>query len=110
MAEIAMAFLHTTCQPLAQGNRDKRFIINMDQAPVNLNDSNKKITRVGCKTVNAKGIKMSVSHVTVCLTVCADGTKLPPLIVYKGEPGKAVEREVKKYPNAKMHGLMKEWL
>ena len=96
--ELATAFLETTRSLLTQANRDKRFIINMDQTPVNLHDSNKKtLAKIGSKTVNAKEMKTSVGRVTVCLTVCADGTKLPPLIVYKGEPGKAVEREVTKY-------------
>ena len=103
-AELATAFLQTTRRLLAQGNRDKRFIINMDQTPVNLHDSNKKtLAKIGSRTVNAMEVKTSVGRVTVCLTVCADGTKLPPLIVYKGEPGRAVKREVTKYPNAAVY-------
>lgn len=76
----------------------------MDQTPVNLHDSNKKtLAKIGSKTVNAKEVKTSVGRVTVCLAVCADGTKLPPLIVYKGEPGKAVEREIKKFPDGAVY-------
>lgn len=87
-----MAFLETTRQLVTQANRDKQFIINMDQTPVNLHDSNKKtFAKQSSKTVNAKEMKTSVGRVTVCLMVCADGTKLPPLIIYKGEPGNAVE-------------------
>ena len=78
--KIASKFIETTQALLKQRNRDKRFIINMDQTPFNPKDSNTKTLAVkGSKTVNAKEIKTSVGRVTVCLTVCADGTKLPPL-------------------------------
>jgi len=34
--------------------------------------------------------------VTCCLAVTADGTKLPPLIVYKAKTGGSVEKEFTK--------------
>jgi hypothetical protein len=48
--------------------------------------------------VNAKEIKTSFGCVTALLAVCADGQKLPPLIVFKGKPGGSIASESKNYP------------
>jgi hypothetical protein len=38
--------------------------------------------------------------------VCADGTKLPPFLVYKGKPGGPVERELKRKDNGYPDGVV----
>ena len=63
---MVTSFMKTTQQLLAQGNRDKQFIINMDQSLFNLKKSNKKtLARKGSKTINTKEMKMLVGHITV---------------------------------------------
>ena len=49
-------------------------------------------------TLIAKEVKTFIGRDMTCLMVCADGTKLPPLIVLKGIPGDTVEKESKHYP------------
>ena len=79
---------------LTQAHRHKAFIINMDQTPYKLCDVPKKtLNQRGEKTVTAKAPKTSLGRVTCALTVCADGTKLPPLLIYKGTPGRDIEKE-----------------
>lgn len=98
----ATAFLESTRPILAQTNRDKRFIINIDQTPYNPKDvPSRTLHKKGDKTVAAKTMKTTVDRITCCLAVCADGTKLPPLLVYKAEPGGTVEKEFKTsyFPN-----------
>ena len=69
----------------------------MDQTPYNPRDvPSKTWDQRGAKTVTAKQMKVGVGHVSVLLTVCADGTKLPPLIVFKAKAGGRVEAEFTK--------------
>ena len=96
--EVATAFLKTTIPRIHQTNRHPAYIINMDQTPYNPKDTEKRtLAKRGAKTVNSKQIKTSVGRITGCLTVCADGTKLKPLLVYKGKPSGTVIQEVRKY-------------
>ena len=97
--DTATAFLSTTIPLLCQRNRSKKFIINMDQTPYNPSDSpSKTLSQVGSKTVAAKTMKTGLGRITVCLAVAADGTKLTPLIVFRGKPGGRIEREFKDFP------------
>jgi hypothetical protein len=99
--ETAHAFLSTTCALMRQTNRSNAFIINMDQTPYNPKDTQAKtLARKGAKTVTAREIKTSVGRVSALLAVCADGTKLPPLIVMKGKAGGSIERELKDFPTS----------
>jgi hypothetical protein len=99
--EAAHAFQSTTRLLMQQTNRSNAFIINMDQTPYNPKDTQSKtLARKGAKTVNAREIKTSVGRVTALLAVCADGTKLMPLIVFKGKAGGSIERELKDFPTS----------
>ena len=80
----------------------------MDQTPYDPHDSPKRTyTKKGSKTVNSKEIKTSVGRVTVCLAVCADGYKLPPMVVYKGQPDKHIMRETRQYPKDALYQVQK---
>ena len=97
--EIATAFLLSTRPRLHQCNRHPAFIMNMDQTPYNPTDTgNTTLARRGSKTVVGKDIKTSVGRITACLTVCADGTKLEPFLIYKAKPNGTVYRELKDFP------------
>lgn len=52
----------------------------------------------GAKTVNSKENKTLVHGVTVCLTVCVEGYKLPPMVVYKGQSDEKNATIFKGYP------------
>lgn len=97
----ASYFQETTRRLLHQPNRHKAFIINMDQTPYNPKDApSRTLAYRGSRTVNAKEMKTSVGRVTAMLSVCADGTKLPPLLIFKGKPGGSVEKETPSFPKA----------
>ena len=94
MHDEALQFLETTKPMLQQKHRHQAFIINMDQTPYNPKDTDRRtLNEKGVKTVNAKTMKTSLDRITCMLAVCADGTKLPPLLVFKAKPGGSVERE-----------------
>jgi hypothetical protein len=93
----ATAFLTSTRPLLQQRNRSQAFILNMDQTPYNCGKDTAKRTLAykGSKTVNAKTVKTSIGRISVLLCVAANGTKLPPLLVYKGKPGGSIEKELR---------------
>ena len=99
MHDEALRFLETTKPMLSQPHRHQAFIINMDQTPYNPKDTERRtLNEKGVKTVNAKTMKTSLDRITCMLTVCADGTKLPPLLIFKAKPGGSVEREFANFP------------
>ena len=96
--EAAIAFLKSTRPLIHQAIRDPAFVINMDQTPYNPKDApTKTLAQKGSKTVSVKELKSTVGRITACLSVCANGTKLPPLVIFKALPGGNVEKELKTY-------------
>ena len=55
----------------------------------------------------AKEMKTSVGRVMICLAVCADGHKLPPMVVYKGQPDKQIMRETRQYSKDAVYQVQK---
>ncbi len=92
--EKAKAFVVGTRPFFSQQNRHQAYILNMDQTPYNVKDApSRTLAERGSRSVDGKTPKTSVGRISCFLTVCADGSKLPPLLVYKGKPGGSVERE-----------------
>ena len=57
---------------------------NMDEVPLTFDGpSNKKVDVTGAKTIMIKTSRNEKTHYTVVLACCADGTKLPPLLIFK---------------------------
>ena len=102
----ALAFLNTTIPLLQQPNRRKAFSINMNQTPYNVKEFGRKtLAKKGAKTVNVKEIKTLLGRVTACLSVCADGTKLPPMFIFIGKPGGSIEREFSSFPKDAVYAV-----
>lgn len=77
-------------------NRDKRFIINMDQTPVFFSMvPNNTLQQRGSRTVNVRASSGSTIRITAAVTVTAAGGRLPLLIVYKGKPNGRIARDFK---------------
>ena len=72
-------------------------VINMDETPCYLEMGfDTTIDFVANKNVEIETTGRSHYRVTVILSIVGDGTKLPPLIILKGEPGKYIETTLKK--------------
>jgi hypothetical protein len=82
-------------------NRDRRFILKMDQTPVYFSMSSKKtLELIGKKTIHIRTSTNDTKRVTVAVTIAADGTVLPSTLVFKGKPGGRIEKsEFSTYPN-----------
>ena len=59
-------------------------IANMEEVPSSFDvPSNKTVDFKGSKTVTIKTSGYEKSHFITVLACCADGTKLPPLLIFK---------------------------
>jgi hypothetical protein len=66
-------------------NRDLHFIINMDQTPVYFSMNSKRTYEVvGKKTIHIRTSTNDTKRVTVAVTITADGTLLPSMLILKG--------------------------
>ena len=94
-------------------NRDRRFILNMDQTPVYFSMSPAKTLEiVGSKTVHIRSSTNDTKRATVAVTIAADGTVLPAAVIFKGKPGGRIEeKEFPTYPhNNQYHCQEAAWM
>ena len=71
---------------IKEGGYGEYNIINMDETPLYLNMvPNKTIARKGTKNVVIRTNNQEKIRVTCILSVCADGDKLSPYIIFKGK-------------------------
>ena len=63
------------------------MIVNMDQTALFLNMSPKRaINEKGHNTIMIKTLRQEKQRITILLSVSAEGDKLAPLVVFKGNP------------------------
>ena len=81
-------------RPLMEGpHRDRRFVLNMDQTPVYFSMCPKKTVHIRSSTSDTK-------RATVAVTIAADGTVLPAVVIFKGKPnGRIKKTEFATYPH-----------
>nr|XP_028597585.1 uncharacterized protein LOC114603030 [Podarcis muralis]XP_028597587.1 uncharacterized protein LOC114603030 [Podarcis muralis]XP_028597588.1 uncharacterized protein LOC114603030 [Podarcis muralis]XP_028597589.1 uncharacterized protein LOC114603030 [Podarcis muralis] len=78
---------------------------NMDEVPL---PSNRAVDLKGAKTIAVKTSRQEKTHYMVVLSCCADGTKLPPMLIFKRKtfPKEVIRRGVVVHVHEK--GLMDE--
>ena len=65
----------------------------MDETPLFMNiASTITIARIGSKEIVIKIHGQEKVHFTAILCIIADGTKLPPMLIFKGQPEGRVEK------------------
>jgi hypothetical protein len=63
-----------------------KYFINMDQTAVYFEmKTTTTVHEVGAKTVSVRKSGSNSKRATIVLAVAADGTKLPPFVVFKGK-------------------------
>ncbi len=80
-------------------NRDRHFILNMDQTPVYFSMNAKRMLEViGKKMIHIRTSTNDTKRVTVAVTIPADGALLPLMLVFKGQSnGRIATREFAMY-------------
>jgi hypothetical protein len=73
----------------------KPHFLNMDQTAIYFESrSNYTVAKKGAKNVPTKGNSSDSKQCTVVVTIAADGTKFPPFFIFKGVPGRPLERRI----------------
>ena len=86
LEEWMAAFLSNVQQQRRSGRYPAAMISNMDETPVYFDlIPNKMIDRVGTKSCIVRSTGSEKRHITVVLTVTANGCMLPPMIIFKGK-------------------------
>ena len=72
-------------------------VLNMDEIPLFMNFTcTKTIVKIGSKKVSIKTHGQERVHVTSILWIVSDGSKLPPMLVFKGKPFGRVDKRIQK--------------
>ena len=93
--ELALGWM-TVMRPVVSAvGLDKTFFINMDQTPVWMScHPNKTLNLQGEGTINIRKTGDSGTRFTACLAISANGDKLKPALIFKGEAnGRIATRE-----------------
>jgi hypothetical protein len=92
-------------QIVVGSNRDRRYILNMDQTPVYFAMSAKRTLEVtGKKTIHIRTTADDTKRATVAVTIAADGTLLPSMVVFKGAAnGRIAQNELGTYPTTNQY-------
>ncbi len=76
---------------------DPDRLVNMDETPIYFAPSIPRVlSPKGAKTVTVETPKCGYNRLTLILAVASDGSKLPPLLVFKGEYGKKLHKMLQK--------------
>ena len=93
---------------------DDYTIINMDENLCYLEMGFDTILEfTGKKNVDILSSGLNRYRVSVILSVVGNGFKLPPLLIFKGEPGKTIEKELRGLPDIRDKSivyLLSKWL
>jgi hypothetical protein len=89
----ALNFMQFMCRIVSGGNRDRRFVINMDQTPVYFSMNAKGLRKVvGKNTIHRCTSTNDTKRVTMAVMITVDGTLLPLTLVFKGKLNDRIAR------------------
>ncbi len=95
-----------------QSNRLPRYIYNCDQSGIFFNPNiNRTLEKQGSKTVFIRLSNNDTKRATLTVTICGDGHKLKPFLVFKGKPGGRIERDFTSFRADCHYGVQeKAWM
>ena len=97
-AAYALDFMQHICPKVSEQNRNPKFIINMDQTPIFFTCHSKKTLEwKGTKSVNIPTSTIDTKRATLAVSMCADGSKLTPMLIFKGTENDWIVK--KEFPN-----------
>ena len=100
VATEATDYMNLMRSLLVGPHRNWRYTLNMDQTPIYFCMTRKRTLEVvGVKIVHIRTSTNDTKRATVAVTIAADGTVLPSVIVFKGKRnGRIATREFSTYP------------
>jgi hypothetical protein len=96
----AKDYMHLIRQFIVGPHCNRRLIINMDQTPIYFAMSVKQtLELVGKQTIHVRTSTNNTKWATVAVTITADGTVLPSMVIFKGKAnGHIAKTEFATYP------------
>lgn len=95
--QLASDFMQSI-RPRLIAQPEQRLILNMDQTPVFFSmHPRTTLNRIGDRTVNIRASSSSTLRITVAFTITAAGTKLKPMVIFKGKTSGRIAREFGRY-------------
>jgi hypothetical protein len=93
-------FMQFMRQIVPSSNRDRRYILNMDQTPVYFSMNAKcRLEIIGGKMIHICTLSDDTKRVTIAVTIAADGMVLPSMLIFRGQPsGNITRTEFATYP------------
>jgi hypothetical protein len=90
---------------LGSSNRNRCFILNMDQMPVYFSINAKRMLElIGKKTIHICTSTNDTKRATMAVTIAADGMLLPLMVVFKEQPkGKIARTKFSSYPTTNIY-------
>ena len=83
-AADTLAFMQHIHPKISEQNHGPKFIINIDKTPIFFTCHSKKTLEwKGTKSVNIHTSTNDTKRVTLAVSVCVDGSKLPPMLIFK---------------------------
>jgi hypothetical protein len=100
VASEALDYIVYMRRIVVNSNRNRHFILNMDQTPVYFAMSAKQMLElIGKQTIHIRTTADDTKRPTVVVTIAVDGTLLPSMIIFKGAPNERIARmEFAAYP------------
>ena len=84
-----------------QNEFDLNEIVNMNKVSLFLNMVKAKIiVNIGVKKADTKTYDQEKIRVTAILSIVADDTKLPQILIFSGHPNRLIAKEIQKIPLA----------
>ena len=70
---------------ISETNRNLKFILNVDQSPIFLLIMEKTLKYQDACSVNMRASTSETKHLIMACTITMDGTKLTPILIFKGK-------------------------
>jgi hypothetical protein len=102
----ALDYMNYMCRIiLGSTNRDRHFILNMDQTPVYfLMNAKRTLELIEKKTIQICTSTDDTERATMAVTIAVDGMLLPLMVVFKGQPkGKIARMEFSSFPTTNIY-------
>ena len=111
--QMRVSFAQSTMTLIRMNNVDENLFVNMDETAVYFDTHhNYTVNEKGAKTVSVRHGCSNNKRCTVCITVAADGTKLPLFVIFKGAINGPIANSLHQIMPAGMHGCtqIKGWM
>jgi hypothetical protein len=89
----ALDYMQFMRQIVLSNNHDGRYVLNMEQTPVYISMNAKRtLELIGKQTVHICSSSEDMKQVNVAVTIVVDGTVLPSMLIFKGQPSWRIAR------------------